>query len=143
MLRFVTLCLFIVSALFAGSNAYFNELRASTGCGLEYSWVFSHEKGIKLATDNFMPIMSLGVVAYLASMNKLVRVLSVYVAIVMLFFSSSFFFPDYFSGYAPCDRKGDESSFAMYLVSIFLWVIWLLWSLVLFFISSQQKGEKA
>jgi hypothetical protein len=57
----------------------------------------------------------------------------------MLLFSCIAFFSGYLSGYAPCDRKGDETSFGIYLVTIFLWGAWVLWAGILFFISSHQK----
>lgn len=139
MLRVVTLCLLAISAVLGGSNAYFNELRASTGCGPDYSWVFSHEKGLKLALEIAMPILSLGVVSYFASVNRSVRVLSVFVASIIFLFSCFAFFSSYLSGYAPCDSKGDETSFAVLLVTIFLWGAWVVWASILFFISSHQK----
>lgn len=140
MLRIVTFCLFTISASLSGANAYFNELRASTGCGPDYSWVFSQEKGLQLALNIFLPIVALGVVSFLASVNRPVKVLSVFVAVAMLVFSCIVFFPSYFSVYAPCDRKGDETSFGILLVTIFLWGAWVFWAGILFFISSQQKA---
>lgn len=143
MLRLVTLCLFTTSALLGGANAFLNELRASTGCGPDYSWVFSREIGLKLALEIAMPIFFLGIISFFASANRrLMRVLSLYVAIIMLFFACLTFFPDYLSGYAPCGSKGDESSFGLLLATIFLWVVWAFCSGILFFISIHQKAEE-
>lgn len=123
-LRLLTLGLFAVGACFAGANAYWNEFRASTGCGPDYSWPFEVATGVGAAMSVFVPIMVFGLVSCFASRAWPILIVTTLFGLALSAIGVGSFFDDTSQKYAPCDYKGDQTTFFIFFVTVMGSFVW-------------------
>jgi hypothetical protein len=115
----------IVSSLIAANGSFQNALRASHGCG-EYSQQFDPSAAILDAGSMMIPSVILLTLILVPWHHSTARISSLLIALVyatLVFRISS---SDFINQYAPCDRKGDESSLTIVIIDSFaLPILWI------------------
>ena len=124
-LRLLTLGLFAGGACFAGANAFWNEFRASTGCGPDYSWPFAVATGVGAALGVFSSLFLFGLVSFYAPRGWAVVIVTTLFGGYFCWLGVDCFVTDYLRAYSPCDRKGDVTSFYIFFMTVAGFVLWL------------------
>jgi hypothetical protein len=115
----------ISSGLTAGYDSWDNAVRASHGCG-EYSPKFDSAFAMSNAVSMLIPTVIL-LLFVLFSWNRIsTKISTIIVTISYSFFVFYNYMDHAIRHYAPCDRKGDESSFDTLIIGmVFLPIVWV------------------
>jgi uncharacterized membrane protein YidH (DUF202 family) len=124
-LRLFSYALSIGIGLIAAANSFQNAKRASHGCG-EYSSNFVLSSAITEATTMLIPTLILLFLIFLSWQRTSSRISIVLITFAYSIFVFYTFLSDFTNAYAPCDRKGDESSLFIIILGVFyLPITWL------------------
>lgn len=125
-MRKISFMLAVMAAISAGANAYWNELRASTGCGQDYSWVFRSEKGLVLALETAWPMAAFAFISFALGISQFIKKATLVAASLLLVICGYSFIDDCLRSYAPCDRNGDETSLFLMISTFAIAMLWLM-----------------
>lgn len=125
LLRNITVVVLLSGVLFASACSLLNAYRASYGCG-EYSVPFNVFWEIIDAASLGIPILLIAAFFRSVRSGIIGSIVTLLVAIFWAGFSAYFLVDDTLTHYSPCDRKGDEHSFFMFLTELLILLPWFL-----------------
>jgi hypothetical protein len=121
-LRMITTAILLLAAIAAAAGSFLNDYRAHSVCGLG---AFQPAKAASEAASMGIPFALIAVFYWSPKSGKINRAVTLLVAIAATVICLYNSISDTITGYAPCDRKGDESSFNLFLFELLILFIWM------------------
>jgi hypothetical protein len=125
-LQVVTTAILLSGWIFAASGSLLNAYRASYGCGPDYSIPFELMKEMGETAAFGIPILIMVSFYWFSRSGKIGTVVTLLAAVIFATMSAYSAVNDILIGYSPCDRKGDEHSFVLFLFEMFAFILWML-----------------
>lgn len=136
-LRMITTTILFLAAIVAATGSFLNEYRAHSVCGgLE---AFQSVKAAGEVADMGIPLALIAVFYWLPKSGKAGHVITLLIAIVSVAVCVYNSVSDIITGYAPCDRNGDKSSFDLFLFELLILWIWMVLYGISTFIESVRR----
>lgn len=119
----------ILGGITAGVNSFRNAMRASTGCG-EYSTAFSYHGALTDAAGFLIPAAILLFIVKISWQKTSFKTAALIAATGYFSIVVYSFIHSELTRYAPCDHKGDDQSFALFILGMigvpFVWIlVWM------------------
>jgi hypothetical protein len=124
-LRTIATAILVLGACFSVIGCVLNAYRASSGCGPDYSPPFELFEAVAAGAVLGLPIILIVIFCWLFRSGTMGNVVTMSLAAFYAVVSGYAAVSNAIAGYAPCDRKGDESSAAVLLFGLFILWLWM------------------
>jgi hypothetical protein len=145
LLKYIGPGLALSAAGFAGWMSYSNGLRGSNGC-TPYNTPFDAQHAVMSALQLAAPFVVMAIAGHLALLffrHWFPRWFTVLACASLLALAATTAIDSHLRAYAPCDYKGDEMSFFVFLMAVLLVALWLFITFPLVIIAATQRLHDA
>lgn len=119
-LRTIATTILVLGVSFSAVGCILNAYRASSGCGPDYSPPSELFEAVAAGAVLGLPISLIGIFYWAFRSGTMGNVVTMSLGAFYAAVSNAI------AGYAPCDRKGDESSAALLLFGLLILWLWML-----------------
>ncbi len=124
-LRTVATAILVLGVCFSAVGCVLNAYRASSGCGPDYSPPFELFEAVVAGAVLGLPIILIGIFFWVFRSGTMGNVVTMSLGAFYAAVSGYAAVSNAIAGYAPCDRKGDESSAALLLFGLLVLWLWM------------------